>query len=151
MPLGTEVAVDLDKTTLCKMGTQIHQTKRGTVATATVVVYAGIVMSQASLNRGPCLLWPNGWFDQDTTCQGARPRPRRHCVRWGTAPHIMGHSSPQHFHGIQKACVRTPRRMFSVAKRLNGSGISTEVGLGPASAKATQPPPCQISPPSVQR
>jgi len=32
---------------------------------------------------GPCLLWPNGWMDQDATWYGARPRPRRHCVRWG--------------------------------------------------------------------
>jgi len=32
---------------------------------------------------GPCLLWPNGWMHQDTTWCGGRPRPRRHCVRWG--------------------------------------------------------------------
>jgi len=31
----------------------------------------------------PCLLWPNGWLDQDATCYRGRPRPRRHCVRWG--------------------------------------------------------------------
>ena len=30
---------------------------------------------------GPCLLWPNGWIDQDATWYGGRPRPRRHCVR----------------------------------------------------------------------
>ena len=35
-------------------------------------------------SRGPCLLWPcNGWMDQDTTWYGGRPRPKRHCVRWG--------------------------------------------------------------------
>jgi len=28
---------------------------------------------------GPCLLWPNGWMDQDATWYGGRPRPRRHC------------------------------------------------------------------------
>ena len=28
---------------------------------------------------GPCVLWPNGWMDQDTTWNGARPRPRRQC------------------------------------------------------------------------
>jgi len=33
------------------------------------------------------VLWPNGWIDQDATWYGGRPRPRRHCVRWG-------HSSP---------------------------------------------------------
>ena len=33
---------------------------------------------------GPCLVWPNGWVDQDATWYGGgRPRPRPHCVRWG--------------------------------------------------------------------
>ena len=32
------------------------------------------------------VLWPNGWTDQDATWYGGRPRPKRHCVRWG--PHI---------------------------------------------------------------
>jgi len=32
---------------------------------------------------GPCLLWPNGWMDEDDTWYGSRPRPRRHCVRQG--------------------------------------------------------------------
>jgi len=31
---------------------------------------------------GPCVLWPNGWIDQDSTWCGGRPRPRRHCIRW---------------------------------------------------------------------
>ena len=31
---------------------------------------------------GPCLLWPNGWMDQDTTWYGARSQPRPYCVRW---------------------------------------------------------------------
>jgi len=26
---------------------------------------------------GPCLLWPNGWMDQDATWYEGRPRPRR--------------------------------------------------------------------------
>jgi len=44
---------------------------------------------------GPCLLWPNGWIDQDVTECGGRPRPRRHCVRWGPrSPPRKGHSSP---------------------------------------------------------
>ena len=37
---------------------------------------------------GPYLLRPNGCMDQDATCCGARPEPRRRCVRWGP-------SSPQ--------------------------------------------------------
>jgi len=35
---------------------------------------------------GPYLLRPNGWMDQDVTWYGARPRPRRLCVRWGPRP-----------------------------------------------------------------
>jgi len=30
---------------------------------------------------GPCLLWPNGWMDQDGTWNGGRPRPKPHCAR----------------------------------------------------------------------
>ena len=33
---------------------------------------------------GPYLLRPNGCMDQDVTWYGARPRPRRLCVRWGS-------------------------------------------------------------------
>jgi len=29
---------------------------------------------------GICLLWPNGWMDQDGSWYGGRPRPRRLCV-----------------------------------------------------------------------
>jgi len=29
---------------------------------------------------GPCLLWPNGWMDQDATWYGDKPRPRQRCV-----------------------------------------------------------------------
>jgi len=58
---------------------------------------------------GPCLLWPNGWMDQDGTWHGGGPRSRPHCARW--AP-----SSP------------SPKREYSpnfqpisvVAKRLDG-------------------------------
>jgi len=34
---------------------------------------------------GPCLLWPNGWMDQDVTWCGGRPRPRPQCVRCARA------------------------------------------------------------------
>ena len=40
---------------------------------------------------GPCLLWPNGWMDQDATWYGGKPRPRRRCVRWGrSSPPLEG-------------------------------------------------------------
>ena len=48
---------------------------------------------------GPCLLWLNGWMDQDASWYGGRPRPRPHCVRLGPSsppkrstatPHLFG-------------------------------------------------------------
>ena len=39
---------------------------------------------------GPCLLWPNGWMDQDGTWHGGRPQPRRLRVRWGRSPRKVG-------------------------------------------------------------
>jgi len=40
---------------------------------------------------GPCLLWPNGWMDQDATLYRGRPRHRRHCVRWRPSSPTKGH------------------------------------------------------------
>ena len=44
---------------------------------------------------GPCLLWPNGWMDQNVTWYRVSPQPRRHCVTWGPS------SSPLNGHGPQ--------------------------------------------------
>jgi len=43
---------------------------------------------------GPCLLWPNSWMDQDANRYGGRPRPRRHCVRWGTQVPLRRGTAP---------------------------------------------------------
>jgi len=40
------------------------------------------------------VLWPIGWMDQDETWRGGRPRPRRHCFRWGPRSPQKGHSCP---------------------------------------------------------
>jgi len=56
---------------------------------------------------GPCLLCSNGWMDEDATWYRGRPRPKRHCVRWG--PSSQGQSPP----------IFGP--MSIVAKRLHGS------------------------------
>ena len=32
---------------------------------------------------GRCLLWPNGWIDQDGTLRGGVAWSRPHCARWG--------------------------------------------------------------------
>ena len=44
---------------------------------------------------GPCLLWPNGWMDEEAAWYGSRPRPRPHCFR-PTESQLprKGHSSP---------------------------------------------------------
>jgi len=57
MPLGTEVGLGSGDIVLD--GIQLP-TERGTAAPL----------------FGPCLLWPNGWMDQDATWYGDRPRPR---------------------------------------------------------------------------
>jgi len=47
---------------------------------------------------GSCLLWPNGWLDDDATWYGSRPRPKAHCVkREPSSPPGKGHSSPPLF------------------------------------------------------
>jgi len=75
------------------MGTQLTPPKRGT----------------APPIFGRCLLWPNGWVDEDAPWYGSRPRPRPHCVRRrpsspqrGTAASLFsahvhcGHGRPSH-------------------------------------------------------
>ena len=61
---------------------------------------------------GPFLLWPNGWMHQDATWYGGRPRPRRHCVRWGPSSPKTGHSSPIFgpciYCGQTAVCIRIP-------------------------------------------
>jgi len=49
---------------------------------------------------GPCLLWPNGWMDEDATWYGSRPRTRPHCVRRGPRPPRKGNSSPPSFRSM---------------------------------------------------
>ena len=71
----------------------------------------------------PCLLWPNGWMDQDGTWHGHRPQPRRLCVRWGSSPSPkMGQSPFPNF-----------RPISIVAKRLDviKMPLGMEVGLSP--------------------
>ena len=46
------------------------------------------------------LLRPNGCIDQDATCYGVRPRPRRLCVRWRLcSPPTKGGGAPTQIFG----------------------------------------------------
>jgi len=71
---------------------------------------------------GPCLLWPNGWMDQDATWYGGRPRPRPHSVRFDPVPLPKRCTADPHFSahvycGQTAWWIKTP--------------LGTEVGLGP--------------------
>jgi len=47
------------------------------------------------------VLWPNGGMDQDAIWYGGRPRPRRHCVRWGpSSPTERGTATASHFSAL---------------------------------------------------
>jgi len=79
MPLGKEVGLGprhivLDRTQLFP--------RYGAQDPHTFAVY-GRGQACLRINHGPCLLWLNGWIDQDATWNGGRPRPRRHRVRCG--------------------------------------------------------------------
>ena len=43
--------------------------------------FTGAGFACIRITSGPCLLWPNGWMDQDAIWYGGRPRPKPHCVR----------------------------------------------------------------------
>jgi len=70
---------------------------------------------------GPCLLWPNGWMDQDATWYGGRPQPRRLCDRWGPSPLPAKGLSPTQF-SAHVYCGQTAA--------WSKMPLGTEVGLG---------------------
>ena len=80
MPLGTEVDLGLrdilfgvDSATPRKKGTHPHPI------------------------FGPCLLWTNGWIDEDAALPawyGSRPRPRPHCTRRAPSFRERGTAAP---------------------------------------------------------
>jgi len=51
---------------------------------------------QTSPIFGPCLLWPNGWMDQDGTWHGGGPWSKPHCARWSpSSPPPTRRQAPQ--------------------------------------------------------
>ena len=73
---------------------------------------------------GPCLLWPNGWMDEDSIWHGGGPWSRPHCARWGP-------SSPPQKRG------RAPQPQFLVSFYCGQTtgcikmALGIEVGLSP--------------------
>ena len=98
MPLGTEVGLGSDHTVLDGDPAPLHG------------------KGQSSLRFGPCLLWPNGWMNQDTAWYRGKPRPKPHCVGWG-------HSSPE------KGAQHAPT--LAQTARWIKMPLDLEVGLSP--------------------
>ena len=73
----------------------------------------------ARIIRGPCLLWPNGWMDQDETWHGDRPRPSPNCVKWQPSSLPKG-AQPLNF----RPCLLWPNGWMDKMQ------LGTEVGLG---------------------
>jgi len=75
---------------------------------------------------GPFLLWPNDWMHQDATWYGGRPRPTRHCVRYGPSYPQKKMAHPRH--PIFGPCLLWP--ICQMAGWMK-TPLGTEVNLGP--------------------
>jgi len=97
----------------------------------------------------PCLLWPNGWTDQDATWYGGRPGTRPHYVRWALSSPQKGTAA----HPIFGPCLSCQTAGWMKMK------LGVELGLGPGHIvsdgypaplpKGAQPPifgPCLLWP-----
>ena len=97
---------------------------------------------------GPCLLWTNGWMDQDGTWYGGKPRPRRRCVRWGRSSPLKG-AQPLVF----GSCLFWPNGCMDEYATWYGSRPRPRphcVRRGPSSpAKRAQQPPPSFRPMSI--
>jgi len=97
---------------------------------------------------GPCVLWPNGWMDQDATWYGGKPWPRRRCVRWGRSSRLKGAQPPVFGSCL---CLLWPNGRMDEDATWHGSTSRPRphcVRRGPSSPpKAQQPPsfrPCLL-------
>jgi len=63
---------------------------------------------------GPCLLWPDGWMDEEAAWYGSRPRFRPHCTRRGPSSRERGTASPPLF----GPCLLWPRSSILASAEL---------------------------------
>jgi len=64
---------------------------------------------------GSCLLWPNGWMDEDATWYGSRPRPRPYCIRRSPVPDPCERGTPPPLFG---PCLLWSQSPISVSAEL---------------------------------
>jgi len=69
MPRGTEVGLGPGHIVLDQDPAPPHR-KGHSSPSCTCAVYSCI-----RINNGPCILWPNGWMDQNATWYGGKPQP----------------------------------------------------------------------------
>jgi len=91
---------------------------------------------------GPCLLWPNGWMDQDATWHGGRPWSSPHCARWGhSSPPKNGGRDPQFsaylYCGQTAGCIKIPLGMEVV---LSPGDFVLDGDLAPYPKRGGAPP-----------
>jgi len=96
---------------------------------------------------GPCLMWPNGWMDQNATWYDGRPRPGQHYVTCGpsSTPPLNGHSP----HSIFGPCLLWPNGwMDHDATWYEGRPRPKQHCVGGPSSpkKGTAPPPPNFGP-----
>jgi len=90
----------------------------------------------------PCLLCPNGWMDQDATWYGGRPRPKRHCVRWGPSSPSSNWGRTAQF-SVHVYCAQTARWIkmpLGVEVGLDPSDIVLDGDPAPPPQKGAEPP-----------
>jgi len=63
---------------------------------------------------GSCLLWPNGWMDEDTTCMAVDLGPGHIVLDWVLAPRETGTAAPPLF----GPCLLWPRSPISATAEL---------------------------------
>jgi len=121
MPLGVEVV--LDPGDFVFNGDPARPEKKGTAPTQLLAhVYCGQTAGWSPHPIiGPCLLWSNGWMDQDATWYRGKPRHRQRCVRWGRSSPLKG-TQPNQF-SVHVYCGQTAGWMKTP--------LGTEVDLGP--------------------
>jgi len=119
MPLGTKVS--LDPSNIVLDGDPARPSTKGGKAFPQIF--------------GPCLLWPNGWMDQDATWHTGRPQPSTHCVRWEPSSPSPKRAQPPQFSahiccGQMSGWIKMP--------------LGTEVRLNPSNSvldRDPNPPP----------
>jgi len=91
---------------------------------------------------GPCLLWPNGWMDQDGTWHGCEPRSRSHCARWRPSSTPLKGHSPQF--SVNVRCGQTPgwtKMPLGMEVGLSPGDFVFDGHPAPPKEKGTVPPP----------